>query len=196
MKNTPVLKTRRLELRQFTQRDIAALFAIYGNRTANEFLPWFPLQDEGETKRLFQEKYEDFYKNSQQYRYAVCKTGGEPIGYVHLEAKEESHDLGYALLPQFWGQGIITEACRAVIQQAKKDGIAYITATHDRNNPASGRVMQKLGMRYCYTYREQWQPKNFSVDFRLYQMNFTCPEKWVFSRYWEQSAVHFVEPGL
>ena len=82
------------------------------------------------------------------------------------------------------------KAIKEAIETAKKDGIAYITATHDRNNPASGRVMQKLGMRYCYTYREQWQPKNFSVDFRLYQMNFTCPEKWVFSRYWEQSEVH------
>ena len=144
MKNTPVLKNRRLELRQFTQQDIAALFAIYGNRTANEFLPWFPLQDEREAKRLVQEKYEDFYKNSQQYRYAVCKTGGEPIGYVHLEAKEESHDLGYALLPQFWGQGIITEACRAVIQQAKKDGIAYITATHDRKDVYKRQPMKNI----------------------------------------------------
>ena len=47
----------------------------------------------------------------------------------------------------------------------------YITATHDVNNPRSGRVMQAIGMRYCYSYEELWQPKNFPVIFRMYQLN-------------------------
>ena len=52
----------------------------------------------------------------------------------------------------------------------KKDGLPYITATHDRNNPRSGNVMQKVGMEYCYSYEEQWQPKDFPVVFRMYQL--------------------------
>ena len=38
---------------------------------------------------------------------------------------------------------IITEAAAAVVAQARKDGLPYITATHDRNNPRSGAVMKK-----------------------------------------------------
>ena len=45
------------------------------------------------------------------------------------------------------------------LEQLKKDGIPYITATHDINNPRSGRVMKRLGMKYQYSYEEQWQPK-------------------------------------
>lgn len=75
------------------------------------------------------------------------------------------------MLPQFRGRGIITSACLAVIQRAKRSGMEFITATHDRNNPKSGAVMQRLGMKYCYSYREQWQPKNRSVIFRMYQLD-------------------------
>ena len=78
----------------------------------------------------------------------------------------------------------------------KRDGIPYLTATHDVKNPRSGRVMQQLGMRYQYSYEELWQPKNQLVLFRMYQLNLDGAENRVFRRYWEQSAVHFVESGL
>ena len=64
---------------------------------------------------------------------------------------------------------MITEACQAVVGHLRQRGLVpYLTATHDREEPASGRgVMQKLGMAYCYSYQEQWQPKGFPVVFRL-----------------------------
>ena len=65
----------------------------------------------------------------------------------------------------------MTEAGRAVIEQVKKDGLLYITATHDKNNPRSGGVMRNVGMKYQYSYKEQWQPKNILVKFRMYQLN-------------------------
>lgn len=62
--------------------------------------------------------------------------------------------MGYGLCKKFWNRGITTEAGKAVIEQVKKDGLPYITATHDKNNPGSGKVMEKLGMRYCYSPKE------------------------------------------
>ena len=69
----------------------------------------------------------------------------------------------------------------------------YITATHDMNNPASGAVMRKLGMTYQYTYKEQWQPKNFLVAFRLYLMNLDGKEERTYMKYWNLSEEHFIE---
>lgn len=83
----------------------------------------------------------------------------------------DSFDFGYGLCKEFWGSGIITEAGKAAIEQLKKDNIPYITATHDINNPKSGEVMKRLGMKYQYSYKEQWQPKDFPVIFRMYQLN-------------------------
>ena len=79
--------------------------------------------------------------------------------------------MGYALARRFWRCGYTREAGAALIKQLRRDGAPYVTATHDRNNPRSGHVMRALGMLYCYSYEEQWQPKDFPVVFRLYQLN-------------------------
>lgn len=56
----------------------------------------------------------------------------------------------------------------------------------------SGAVMQRLGMKYCYSYREQWQPKNRSVIFRMYQLDLqrACP---VYAEYKKNSPEWFIE---
>ena len=106
---------------------------------------------------------------------------------------EEPHDLGYGLRREFWHRGIVTEAAKAVVAKLKQDGLSYLTATHDQNNPRSGGVMQNIGMRYCYSYQEQWQPKDILVTFRLYQLNLDGREERVYRKYWDNSVVHFVE---
>jgi len=54
--------------------------------------------------------------------------------------------LGYWLGPDHWGQGLTTEAGLAIAAYAKACGTPRIHAQHFIDNPASGRVMQKLGM--------------------------------------------------
>jgi RimJ/RimL family protein N-acetyltransferase len=78
----------------------------------------------------------------------------------------------------------------------KKYGVPYITATHDVNNPRSGNVMKNIGMTYCYSYEEQWQPKNILVTFRMYQLNFDEQSDRVYKKYWANSSVRFVETHL
>ena len=122
-------------------------------------------------------------------------TDDHPIGYIKVDM-EEHHDFGYGLRREFWHQGLVTEAGKAVIAQVKKDGLPYITATHDRNNPRSGGVMRNVGMKYQYSYEEQWQPKNFLVTFRMYQLNLDGNTDRVYKKYWDQSAAHFIEPNV
>lgn len=109
---------------------------------------------------------------------------------------DDSHDLGYGLQRRFWRQGIVTEAGQAVIERLRRDGLPYITATHDVNNPRSGSVMRRLGMKYQYSYEERWQPKDFFVTFRMYQLNLDGSVDRVYKKYWEHSTVHFVETEI
>ena len=191
--NTPVLETERLILRKFTERDIDALFLILKDEEVNKFLPWYPVKSTEEAEKFYEEKYASKYAQSQGYAYAIClKEDNFPIGYIKVDM-EEHHDLGYGLRKEFWHKGIVTEAGKAVVEQVKKDGLPYITATHDRNNPRSGNVMQKVGMIYRYSYEEQWQPKNFPVIFRMYQLNFDGNDDFVYKKYWNESDNHFVE---
>ena len=85
------------------------------------------------------------------------------------------------------------EAAGAVAEEARRQGVPYLTATHDVNNLPSGAVMRRIGMMYRYSYIEQWQPKNVSVTFRMYQLNFALPSDWTYSGYWKQHPRHFLE---
>ena len=191
--NTPTLETQRLLLRKFTAADLDALYEIFRDKEVNTFLPWLPLKSLDDARDFYEARYVRAYRLPCAYRYAIClKAENIPIGYIHV-ASDDSHDLGYGLRREFWHRGIATEAGRAVIEQVRRDGIPYLTATHDVRNPRSGRVMQRLGMRYQYSYEEQWQTKNRLVLFRMYQLDLDGTEGRVFRRYWERSAVHFVE---
>ena len=105
----------------------------------------------------------------------------------------DSRDFGYGLRKDFWGKGIASEAAAAVVERLKNAGYDYITATHDVNNPKSGEVMKRIGMKYCYSYVEQWQPKNIPVTFRMYQLNFDGSNERVYMDYWHTYPEHFIE---
>lgn len=191
--NTPAIETERLILRKFTENDLKAFYQIYSDEEVNTFLPWFPLKTMEEARRFYENRYETKYREKNAYNYAVClKKDNIPIGYINV-SMDDSFDFGYGLRKEFWHRGIITEAGKAVVEQLRKDGIPYITATHDINNPRSGGVMKQLGMKYQYSYEEQWQPKDFPVIFRMYQLNLDGNEDRVYDKYWNISAVHFVE---
>lgn len=79
----------------------------------------------------------------------VRRTRGAPelIGMVGLgEAPDGEIELGYWIARPNWGQGYATEAAAAVIDIAR-DGLRLkrLTASHFLDNPASGRVLEKLG---------------------------------------------------
>lgn len=192
--NTPQLETPRLILRKFTENDIPAIYSILCDEKINEFLPWFPLKSFDEAKSFYEEHYASEYAKKNAYAYAVClKSENIPIGYVNVGDIGDAYDLGYGICKEHWHKGIVTEACTAVIGLLKRDGIPYITATHDVKNPQSGGVMRKLGMKYCYSYMEQWQPKNIPVIFRMYQLNFDGNYSFVYKKYWDMYEEHFIE---
>lgn len=190
--NLERLETERLILREFTIDDLEAIFSIFSDKLVNTFLPWFPLETMEDAKMFFEEQF----AHTHDYKYAIClKEDNIPIGYVHM-SNDDSHDFGYGLKKEFWRKGIVSEASQVLLEKIKNDGIPYITATHDVNNPHSGYVMKSLGMKYQYTYEELWQPKNIKVHFRMYQLNFTCDHDFVFTKYWDKYENHFVEDDI
>lgn len=182
------LETDRLILRKFEDRDMEALYLLLRDEEVNTFLPWFPIKNMTETKNFYEKRFMD-----REYSLAIClKENDCPIGYINVDT-DDSHDLGYALRKEYWHRGIVTEAGRALIEQLKQDNVSYITATHDRNNPRSGGVMRQIGMKYCYSYEERWQPKNLVVIFRLYQLNLDGQDDRVYQKYWNLYDTHFIE---
>lgn len=194
--NTPEIRTERLILRRFTKDDVEAYLSIMKDEETNTFLPWFPLETIEQAQESLQDKYLKTYEEPTGFHCAICLlSDNTPIGYVNL-SNDDSHDFGYGLKKEFWHKGIVTEATMAVISKIMEAGLPYITATHDINNPRSGNVMKSIGMSYCYSYEELWQPKNKLVTFRMYQLNFDGQHERVYRKYWDKYPNHFIEENV
>lgn len=194
--NSPTIETDRLILRKFEESDVNDFFQIMSDKEVNTFLPWVPLKTMDEAMKYLEEHYFNNYAKPTSYRYAIClKEDNKAIGYIGL-SDNESHDLGYGLKKEFWNKGIATEAAKALLERIKAAGYPYITATHDINNPSSGVVMKKLGMTYKYSYVEQWQPKDLTVTFRMYQLKLDDNDDRTYMEYWNKYDNHFVETDL
>ncbi len=76
------------------------------------------------------------------------RTGGAPrlVGSCGLGRRPSgSVELGYWIATTFWGRGFATEACSALVDIARTLGLACLEGSHFVDNPASARVLEKLG---------------------------------------------------
>lgn len=82
--------------------------------------------------------------------------GARLIGCVGLSELNGEANLGYWLARPYWGRGFATEAARALLSLARVLGHRRITGRHTVDNPASGRVLRKLGFRPTGEVSEQF----------------------------------------
>ena len=81
---------------------------------------------------------------------ALCD-GGTPVGMCGLLKRDilPDVDLGYAYLPEYWGQGLAYEAAAAVMRHgAEKFGLRRVIGVVSEGNAASIRVLEKVGLRF------------------------------------------------
>ena len=70
------------------------------------------------------------------------------ISVVKLNENTEAADIGYCMSRAYWGQGLMPEALISVMDYLfDVAGLNRVAACHDVNNPKSGRVMEKAGMK-------------------------------------------------
>ena len=200
MQNSPKIETERFILRKFNDNDIDDLHEILKDEIVNTYLPWFVSKSVDDTKKFLEDRVYSKYKKEVSYFYAIeAKDSHKVVGYVdvtYIDLNEKCGDLGYGIHQDYWKNGIASEVSLAMLKQLKEDGFAFITATCDQNNIGSGRVMQKCGMKYMYSYEERWQPKDILVVFRMYQINLDGNEKRIFKKYWDMYPNHFIEEKI
>jgi RimJ/RimL family protein N-acetyltransferase len=73
--------------------------------------------------------------------------GGRIVGSCGMHSENGRVELGYWVSPEHWGRGYATEAVRGLLSLARLTGHRRITARHALDNPASGRVLRKVGFR-------------------------------------------------
>lgn len=157
------IETSRLLLRAMRLDDAEGMFDLDSRPEVLRYLDTPPLKDIEQAReiiRYVQRQYEAHGIG----RFAVeWKATGEFVGWAGLKFLTEPlnghvnyHDLGYRLLPKFWGMGIATEASRASLDLAfNQMGLQVIYAGVLPENAASCKVLEKVGMRFVNPFELQ-----------------------------------------
>lgn len=140
-------RTARLTLRPAWPEDAPQLAAAIGHESVTRNLskvPWPYSLADAEAHIMRPRQSKDVFCLIFEHR------GAHPrlIGGIGMGAIEGGHEFGYWLTPSAWGRGYATEAGHAVVAAARHTlGLHRLKAGHFVDNPASGRVLTKLGFR-------------------------------------------------
>lgn len=144
-----VIDTGRLVLRRFTLDDLEAYFQLCSRPEIIRYAQNSPVASLDDARAMMHTVTFRDYATHGYGRFAcVWKDTGEVIGFSGLKYVPEISDteLGYRFLPEYWGQGLATEAGRASIEFARSDlGLKRLVALVHPGNHASARVVTKLG---------------------------------------------------
>lgn len=142
-----LLKTERLVLRRPVLTDATRMSELMSDpeivrMTATIPYPFIPLAAE-----FWVMRQKSNWERGLSYGYAITQNGGEIMGIMDLFTNGDGdREIGYWLGRPYWGSGYITEAAQAVIDEGFASfDIPYIDAGYFYDNPASGRVLEKLG---------------------------------------------------
>lgn len=158
-KGTQEICTKRLKLRKFNLSDAAYMYKNYAtDERVTEFLSWKPYKNI-EDIEAFLTGTIDNYRYQNVYHWAI-EINNEVIGSISTISIDErncSCEIGYCIGFDYWNTGITSEALSAVINFLFNEvGMHRITAKHDMENPASGKVMLKCKMTYEGRLREYY----------------------------------------
>ena len=157
-KGTQRIETPRLILRRAVREDANAMFNNWASDPeVTKYLTWPPHASIEVTQNRL-EIWLAEYDRSDHYQWMIeLKQLGEPIGSISVvrqNERVEEAEIGYCIGRHWWHKGIMSEALAAVIEYLFTEvGMNRVAARHDPNNPHSGGVMRKCGMKYEGTHR-------------------------------------------
>jgi RimJ/RimL family protein N-acetyltransferase len=129
--------------------DAAVIFDKYAqDPDVTRYLTWRPNRSVGETREFLQAGLVA-WREGQSYHWTIVrKEDQELMGMINARVENHKWQIGYVLARAYWGKGYMTEALRKLVAWAlEQPEISRIWSVCDIENRASGRVMEKSGMR-------------------------------------------------
>jgi RimJ/RimL family protein N-acetyltransferase len=147
----PTLKTKRLFLRPFELSDAERVRKLAGDRLIADKMLNIPHPYKKGVAEQWISTHKIKFETGKRVHFAIIfQTTRELIGAIGLNIKKEYNraELGYWIGKNYWGEGYATEAAIAVVEYGfQKLKLNKITSSHFARNPASGKVMRKIGMK-------------------------------------------------
>ena len=170
----PTIHSERLTLRPFVPADAAKVQQLAGERAIADTTLNIPHPyADGMAEEWIAQHARQFRERSGVV-FAVTESHSRLLaGAISLtiEKPAQKAELGYWIGVPYWNQGYATEAAASVLTYGFETlGMNRIAAQHLSRNPASGRVMQKLGMRHEGTLRQATIKWGVFEDLEVYSI--------------------------
>ena len=146
----PVLLSARLRLRPFTMDDCAAVNLLVGDEAVASTLVAVKYPYSEDMARRWIAQHGPGYDAGGSLNFAVeDRALAALVGFIGIGGGDGQAGMGYWYGRQFWGKGYATEAGRTAVAFGFGElGLERIEASHLKDNLASGRALQKMGMRH------------------------------------------------
>lgn len=184
------LKTRRFTLAPVSANHVPLLFPLMRDERLTTYLAWAPHKDPSETAAVVA-SLEDSQRKGTGYHWTILEKDAA-VGVISLIDVRLQHrlwllnraEIAYWTDPQRQGEGIATEATAAVIEVAFRElGLNRLIVSHTSDNPASGRIPQKLGFRFVGVEQQFFSKNGVWHDMNHYEL---LAEDWAARRGEEQ----------
>ncbi len=174
----PYLETRRLLLRQATQEDVEAIFAVFSEPKVTQFHDLDTFTHLDEASKVIERRAKGF-ESGRGIRWAIIhKPSNSLIGSCGFTWLKEINaaEVGYELKSQFWRQGIMSEALSAILQYGfNSREIQFVIAEIMLENLASRRLLEKLCFQSQGILKKRgfWKGKHHDLEqFKLTKTKF------------------------
>jgi len=148
--------TERLGAFRLRHEDAEEIFYTYASKQeATRFVSW-PTHQTLKDTRSYLSRTRHGWEMGVDYSFGIRLRNGRLVGSCGVVNENGVVQFGYIFSPHQWGQGIATEACRALLKLiSDMPGVLSIGTFVDADNMASIRVLEKSGLR-CVERREKW----------------------------------------
>lgn len=169
---TREIETKRLLLRRFRKEDAGEMYRNWANDdSVTKYMRWNTHTGVAETEEVLS-RWLEAQEKPDTYHWGISlKDGGALIGSIGADLRQldDSAEVGYCIGRAYWRNGYTAEALRGIIEYLfLRVGVNRIEAYHSVDNPASGRVMEKAGMRYEGFARQKYRCRLGYQDSKLY----------------------------
>ena len=169
----PTLKTERLILRPFRMEDAPTVQRLAGAREIADTTLNIPHPYEDGVAEKWIAGHQQGFEEDKKITLAITLAGNDTlIGTISLMSLSKQHqhaEIGYWIGKEWWNKGYCTEAAREMVRFGFEQlGLNRIIGQHLTRNPASGRVMQKVGMKHEGTLRQHVRKWDKFEDIEYY----------------------------
>lgn len=166
------LETERLRLIKIAPEHQEDIFHFASNRKNTKYMTWPRHKTRANTAKFIELSVE-LYEEECHYDWAIWyRNGGKVIGTIglsNLNRQANGAEFGYILSREYWGQGLVPEACGVLLDFCFNTlNLDMMTACCDLANKSSERVMQKLAMTYGGIKPYQLIKKRKPVPYKWY----------------------------